>query len=305
MSRPPFGVINVHKPAGLSSRKVVDRVVRRARPAKAGHAGTLDPLATGVLVVCVGRATRLIPFVQDLPKAYRARFLLGRTSPTDDITGELTEHPGGEAVTLAQLEALLPRFTGRIEQVPPQFSAVHVEGQRAYKLARRGTVVELTAREVDVYRLALSAFQSPEFELEIECGSGTYVRSIGRDLGALLGCGAVMSSLVRTHVGPYTIESAVTLDDLDAQPMEDILLPPQTAVAHLPDCRITDAELGDIRAGRPFHPPAVDNLPGGTTIAVFAPDGELACLAVYDPKGRRLAPSHVFLEADLNRSSQR
>lgn len=294
MSSPPFGILNVHKPPGLSSRKVVDRVAQRVRPAKAGHAGTLDPLATGVLVVCVGRATRLISFVQELPKSYRARFVLGRTSPTDDITGEISEHPGGERVTREQLLTLLPGFTGRIEQIPPQFSAVHVDGQRAYQLARRGTAVELAARTVDVYRLSLAAFEPPEFELEIDCGSGTYVRSIGRDLGAALGCGAVMSSLVRTRIGPYALEDAVTLDDLEAGAVEDLLLPPQTAVAHLPNCRVTDVELADIRAGRAFASPTGE-LPVGRPIAVFAPDGSLACLATFDPDRARLAPSPVFL----------
>ncbi|HUG90122.1 MAG TPA: tRNA pseudouridine(55) synthase TruB [Planctomycetaceae bacterium] len=295
MTQPPFGLLNVHKPAGLSSRKVVDRVARIVRPAKAGHAGTLDPLATGVLIVCVGRATRLIAFVQELPKAYRARFVLGRTSPTDDVSGEITEHPGAADVARAEIEALLPQFTGRIAQVPPQFSAVHVAGQRAYQRARRGETVELAPRTVVVHRLSLAAFEPPEFELDIECGSGTYVRSIGRDIGARLGCGAVMQSLVRTRVGPYRLDEAVPLDDLDARPLDDMLLPAVSAVGLLPAYHAAAADLDAIRHGRRLAVPDAEQFEDGANVAVIAPDGELACVAVFDASRPALAPSHVFV----------
>src|SRR3990172_9082730 len=154
------GILNVNKPAGMTSRRAVDRVVERAWPQKVGHAGTLDPLATGVLVVCIGPATRLIPIIQELPKAYHATFLLGRRSDTDDIDGHVVETPDAAPVVREQLAELLPRFTGAIEQVPPQFSAVHVDGEGAYKLARRGREVEISPRTVEIHRLSLVRFES-------------------------------------------------------------------------------------------------------------------------------------------------
>ena len=180
------GVLNVDKPVGVTSRDVVNQVVRLVRPAKVGHAGTLDPLATGVLVVCVGHATRLINLVQEGRKRYRGRFRLGQTSDTDDVTGNVQPAGDWSGITKTQLEAELVEFIGQIQQVPPQFSAVHVQGQRAYDLARRGVAVELTARPVEVFSLQLTAFEPPDFELDVVCGSGTYIRSIGRDLGTRL-----------------------------------------------------------------------------------------------------------------------
>ena len=197
------GVLNLDKPMGLTSRDVVNRVVRLVRPAKVGHAGTLDPLATGVLVVCVGHATRLISLAQEGRKRYLARFVLGQSSDTDDITGQVTQGGDWTGVKLGDLEGLLPQFVGRIQQVPPQFSAIHVQGERAYDLARRGEVVELQPRPVDVFAIRIVSFQAPALELDIECGSGTYIRSLARDLGARLGCGALMTDLRRLGVGPF------------------------------------------------------------------------------------------------------
>lgn len=289
-----FGLLNINKPAGLTSRKVVDHVARLVKPAKAGHAGTLDPLATGVLVVCVGPATRLIGMVQAQPKAYRATFRLGFRSDTDDVEGNVMETTPAPAVTRAELERLLPRFVGRIEQVPPRYSAVHVEGRRAYDLARRGEDVALKPRTVEVYRLELVELAGRELKLDMECGSGTYVRSIGRDLGDLLGCGAVMSELVRTRIGPFRIEQAVTPDVLSRETLAEKLLSPAMAVGHLPAHRCGETDLERIRRGRAIQaeaPPAeADEM-----VAVFGPDGSLAAIAEYNAAARSLAPRQVFV----------
>ncbi|MBW3542406.1 MAG: tRNA pseudouridine(55) synthase TruB [Planctomycetes bacterium] len=288
-----FGILNIDKPPGITSRKVVDRVAKLVRPVKAGHAGTLDPLATGVLVVCVGAATRLISRVQEQVKTYRGRFLLGQRSDTDDVTGTLVPVPGADGVTRERLEALLPQFVGRIAQVPPQFSAVHVGGRRAYKLARRGEDVELKPRTVEVHRLELLEFAQPEFELEIECGSGTYIRAIGRDLGEKLGCGAVMSALVRTAIGPFRLQDAVSLDELSAETLPEHLLPAVTAVADLPAYRASAEELVELRHGRPISRrlDAAD----GSAVAVLDRDGEIACLAAYHADSGQLAPRQFFV----------
>lgn len=298
MPPPNFGILNLRKPAGLSSRKVVDRVQRLVRPAKAGHAGTLDPLASGVLVVCVGPATRLIPIVQEGIKEYRALFLLGRTSDTDDLEGEVRETPGGDSpVPGERIAELLPRFVGDIEQVPPRFSAVHVKGKRAYELARKGTVVEIEPRTVHVERIDLVRYEYPELELDIACGGGTYIRSIGRDLGEALGCGALMANLVRTRVGPFTLESAWPLEILDADSLPRAIIPAATAVAHLPQYRGTENDLAELRHGRPITAKLAD-VPPNATVAVLDAAGKLVALAEYRSADGRLAPRQVFLTAD-------
>ena len=165
-----FGVVNLNKPAGMSSRKAVDRVKRLVKPAKVGHAGTLDPIATGVLVVCVGPATRLIRHAQEKRKSYRAKFLLGRTSRTDDIEAELTVVVEDPIVTEEDILNELTALTGTIQQTPPKFSAVHVEGKRAYELARKGQEVEIQPRPVEVHRIDLVELAAPQLVLEIECG---------------------------------------------------------------------------------------------------------------------------------------
>ncbi len=288
-----FGLLNIDKPAGMTSRDVVNRVQKLVRPLKAGHAGTLDPLATGVLVVCVGRATRLITFVQDQLKSYRGTFELGKTSDTDDVEGTIRESDNPRPVARDELEALLPDFTGLIAQVPPAFSAVHVDGRRAYDLARRGKVVELPPREVYVASIELTAWDFPRFTLEITCGSGTYIRSIGRDLGARLGCGAVMTALVRTRIGEFRLEEAVALDDLTSETLAARLLPATRAVAQLPSlvCKVVERDL--LVNGRGIRRrPDSDGL-----WTILDGDGELVCLAEWDDAKQLLMPHHVFAEA--------
>ncbi len=248
------GLLNIDKPQWQTSRAVVDMVNRmlrelgftRGTSPKVGHAGTLDPMATGVLVVGVGDATRLIELVQSRPKEYRGTFLFGCRSDTDDVTGQVVAGDTARAATILreELDAALVPFRGRIEQVPPDFSAVHVGGQRAYKLARRGEEVELQARTVEVHRLEVVRFEPPELTLDIECGSGTYIRSIGRDLGERLGCGAVMSALCRTCIGPFELSQSISLDQLTADSLADRLQPCSVAAAHLP-AYVCDAEETD------------------------------------------------------------
>jgi tRNA pseudouridine55 synthase len=291
-----FGLLNVNKPAGLTSRRVVDHVAKLVRPLKAGHAGTLDPLATGVLIVCVGKATRLIEMVQEQSKTYAASFRLGCQSDTDDVTGNVTEVAVSSEITHEQIEHALPTFCGRISQVPPSFSAVHVDGKRAYDLARRGEEVAIEAREVDVYRLELTRYDYPELDLLIECGSGTYVRSIGRDLGQMLGCGAVMSALVRTRIGPFRLEDAVTLDDLNRETLDQHLLPPTATLDGLPKYAASPEDLQNIRAGRAFDVRTPLDRSQAGPIAVLGADQELVCLAEIDPSQNRLLPRRVFLD---------
>jgi tRNA pseudouridine55 synthase len=285
------GILNVDKPAEWTSRAVVDRVERVTRPSRAGHAGTLDPLATGVLVVCVGQATRLIQYVQRLPKCYRASFLLGHLSPTDDIEGEVTLVEGAPEPRQMEIEAALPRFLGLIEQRPPQHSAVKIGGRRAYDLARRGHEFELPPRTVTVHRLAITRYHYHELDLEIECGSGTYVRALGRDLAASLGTAAVMSALERTGIGRFRVTEAVPIDELNDDTLADHLQPPLAAVDVLPRVELTDADLVELGFGRP-----IAMREGGT---VEASGTHAAEYAGVDPRGRLASILYEKLPSQL------
>lgn len=245
-----FGFLNLYKPEGLTSRDVVNRVYRLVKPAKCGHAGTLDPMATGVLLVCVGPATRLISWLQDRGKTYVAQFLLGQTSDTDDSTGNVTIHETCTPVSIEAIQAALQDQTGLITQVPPAFSAVHVSGQRAYDLARRGEQVDLQPRQVQVHRIEVLRFDWPVLEVKIECGSGTYIRSIARDLGRTLNCGALMSRLERTSIGEFHSQDALSLDELTPQVLREHLQPAASIVSHLPSYVCTDQDRFDLNCGR-------------------------------------------------------
>ena len=286
------GILNINKPADITSRRVVDVVQRIVRPAKVGHGGTLDPLATGVVVVCIGAATRLISYVQQGRKEYRAQFRLGLRSNTDDITGEVESVEDSTQPTAAAVAQALQNYVGEIDQVPPQFSAVHIDGRRAYKMARAGKTLDIPARPVQVYRIEILNYSFPELEVEIECGSGTYIRSIGRDMGEELGCGAVMTQLERTRVGDYRLDSAVELDSLSRESLSAALLPPLSAVSHLPRYACSEADMENIQHGRAIHvaQPMTDD--SAAAVAITAPDGRLAAIATY--KDEMLAPKNVF-----------
>jgi len=277
----PCGLLNLNKPPGMTSRRAVDIVQRLGPRIKAGHAGTLDPLASGVLVVCVGAATRLIDYLQRMSKCYEAAFLLGRQSPTEDVDGPVTELPSPPVPSLDAVIAAAGRLTGAIEQRPPAFSALKVQGRRAYDLARKGQRPDLAPRTVMVYRLDVVAYAYPELQVRVECGSGTYVRALGRDLAASLETAAVMSRLVRTAVGSFRLEEAVSPEALSAETWIGHLLPPVRAVESLPRVELTPIELQHIRAGRTI-PRRADG-PEGSEIAAVDAAGRLAAILV--PRG--------------------
>jgi tRNA pseudouridine55 synthase len=296
-----FGVININKPQGWSSRATLSRVERLVRPVKVGHAGTLDPLAEGVLVACLGPATRLIEHVQRMPKEYRATFLLGRRSPSDDVDSEVELLVDPPTPTRAEIEALLPRFTGMISQRPPAFSAVKIDGQRAYKLARRGREVETSLRKVEVYEISLGRYDYPEVELSIRCSSGTYVRSIGRDLAEQLGTAAVMSALVRTAIGPFCVTAAMNPRAPDLERLRAHLQSPLAAVPEMPRLELTELQVFEVQRGGLIK---VDDLPeelrgvataGGGLIAGVDAGGELIAL-LKEARPGWLKPSPNFLQ---------
>lgn len=230
------------KPVGLTSTHAVSRLKRIYNAKKAGHAGTLDPLASGILPVAFGEATKTVPFVQDGEKAYRFTVRWGVETDTDDTEGRVVQtsdrRPGPD-----QIEAALPRFTGTIMQVPPAFSAIKVNGERAYDIARDGETVELAARPITINSLDLISYTDDEAVLEAQCGKGTYVRAIARDLGRALGCFGHVTALRRTRVGPFTEMDAVTLADLEAEPeaAPEFLRPVEAGLSEVP-CVVVDRD---------------------------------------------------------------
>jgi tRNA pseudouridine55 synthase len=288
--QPLHGLLVLDKPGGITSRDVVDRALRwLPRGTKVGHTGTLDPLATGVLVLCLGAATRLTEFVQDMDKTYRAGARLGARSDTDDADGtvapvEVAAPPGRAAV-----EEALRGFVGEIDQVPPAYSAAKVSGRRAYDLARRGREVALGARRVRVYGIDLLAYEYPRLEIEVRCGKGTYIRSLARDLGERLGCGGYVEALRRTQVGPFRADGAVPPDAGAAVALAKVL-PVSAAVSELPRVAVGDAAVTRLRQGQgvPYDGPAAGE------VAVFDGRGGLVAVARYDGTRRLLRPEKVL-----------
>jgi tRNA pseudouridine55 synthase len=281
------GLLVLDKPQSITSRDAVDRATNWF-PAKTkiGHAGTLDPLATGVLVLAVGHATRLIEYVQAMPKTYRTRITLGATSDTDDADGKIATDANAKPVDEAAIRLVLTRYVGEIDQVPPDYSAAHVSGQRAYDLARKGGVVSLSARRVRIDRIDLLSYAWPHLELEIQCGKGTYIRSIARDLGSDLGVGGYVAALRRMRIGAFAAEDAVPLN-ADEYMVQRRLLPMTMAVGHLPTVRVSADEARRLRMGQMI--PAAES---GEAMAV-AESGELIAIGQIDRqwfRPRRVIP---------------
>jgi tRNA pseudouridine55 synthase len=249
-SRGPDGFLVLDKPAGPTSRDVINRIQRWFPPrTRVGHAGTLDPLATGVLVAAVGAATKLVSYVQSMPKTYQARLRLGQVSDTDDAAGHTEVVSAAEAPSPPMVQECLERFCGEIEQIPPNFSAAKQDGRRAYHLARRGQQVSLKPRRVHVYSIEVVHYEYPDLDLVVKCGKGTYIRALARDIGQELRCGALVQSLRRTAIGAFTLEQAVDLN-LAAGQGRQRLLPLAVALSDLPNLELSQSEIVRFRQGQ-------------------------------------------------------
>jgi len=287
------GVLVVDKPAGWTSHDVVARLRRVVGQRRIGHAGTLDPDATGVLVVGVGRATRLLRFVQQTRKAYEGEIVFGVATDTRDASGSVLER-SPMPVGRGEVERAAKRFVGDISQVPPMVSALKVDGRRLYELARSGQEVEREARPVRIDRLAITSFEPgpyPEAGFELECSSGTYVRSLAEDLGVALGGLAHLGRLRRTAVGPFTLAEARALEEIEAD-VRAALLPPRDGVRHLVAITVDEEQARAVSHGAVFpRRDLVDDARAGP-FAVLGPDGGL--LAVYERHGPALKPAVVL-----------
>jgi tRNA pseudouridine55 synthase len=280
------GLVVVDKPSGLTSHDVVSRLRRILGTRRVGHAGTLDPMATGMLVVGLGRATRLLGHLAKTDKDYEATVRLGLTTTTDDADGEVTGEVDASGVDDAALAGALRRFLGDIDQVPSAVSAVKVAGRRAYALARAGEPVELAARRVHISALELVARRGDEFDLRVTCSTGTYVRALARDLGAALGVGAHLTALRRTRVGGFGLDRARTLDELEAAfdptPMAEAV------AAAFPRRDVEADEARRLAHGQALA--AVGLGPG--PVGVFGPDGQV--IALVEERGELAKPIAVF-----------
>lgn len=266
------GILVVDKPAGWTSQDVTARLRRACDTRRIGHGGTLDPMATGVLPVFVGRATRAVPFFEDAEKTYLATVRLGLTTDTEDTTGTVLSRRE-VSVTEEQFRAVLPQFTGNISQVPPMYSALKVEGRRLYDLARAGKEVERQPRQITIFSLECTAFSGDSAEIRVHCSKGTYIRTLCKDIGAALGCGGCMAALRREAAGRFSLQSAVPLETLLEGP-EKYLLPVDALFDHLPAVSLTEKQTLRCRSGNPFSRPLADGL-----YRAYSPEGEFLMLA--------------------------
>lgn len=286
------GILNLDKPAGLTSHDVVSRVRRLSEMRRVGHAGTLDPLATGVLVVALGRATRLLEYVVGQPKTYEAVVRLGQTSTTYDAEGELSPPAPLLELSSAALEEALDPFRGPISQVPPMHSALKRGGQRLYELARQGVTVEREPRPVTIYDLQLLDWRPPDLSLRVQCSAGAYIRSLAHDLGQALGVGGYLAALRRTAVGSFTLAHATALDTLDTENIAASLLPPDSAVAHLPILSVDGEAARQLRHGQRLPRQAARGDAG--LARVYGPGGDF--VGIVSAAGAAWKPEKIFVE---------
>ncbi len=286
------GFVVIDKPAGITSHDVVSRVRRILGTRKVGHTGTLDPFATGVLPVAVNDGTKAIPFLDEGSKTYEALLRLGVTTDTLDMTGATLLESDPSSITREQLISCLTDFTGSISQVPPMYSAIKQGGQPLYKLARQGVEVERKARNIEIYSLELISFDLPYVAIRVVCSRGTYVRSLADDIGRKLGCGAALQELRRTASGPFHIENAVTLADLEAAALDGradtLCLSLMTVLDHLPNIPLNADGLEGLRFGRsPLWGATLLETAASCleeTLVRLTSDGNLAAVAMLVPR---------------------
>lgn len=292
------GILVLNKPTGVTSRSLVDKVTRLLPRSKVGHAGTLDPLATGILIVCVGAATRLVQNVQDLSKGYRTHIRLGARSDTLDADGRIEVEASPRIPSFDEIEEAVRPLVGTVNQRPPAFSAKKIHGQRAYDLARAGKALDLAPQPVRIDRITITRYAWPHLELEIDCGGGTYIRSIARDIGDALGCGGFVETLVETRTGPFTLEEALDPATLSAQSMHAELRPCLDAVPNMQRLELDAAQVEAIIQGKRLPTRELRGESHGVSgqVALLNSEGTLIALAELDLAAGWVQPRKVLIE---------
>lgn len=307
------GILNVDKPAGMTSHDVVDAVRRMAGQRKVGHAGTLDPMATGVLLVCLGHATRVAEYLMAGRKRYRATIVLGATTDTYDAQGRTIATGGRIDFGRDEIEAALSHFVGRIEQVPPIYSALKHEGQPLYKLARRGEKIKVAPRPVDIDEIVLLDWDPASLIIEVVCSPGTYIRSLAHDLGQRLGSGAYLSALIRLQSGHFSLRETVSLERLEEAfehgQESEYLLPPDEALLDLPAIVVGEEDTRRLKygqaigssqavAGAQVFPPSDSSLQPASDepelYRAYSTQGDFLAIMVYQPNTGHWQPKKVF-----------
>ncbi len=294
------GFLNINKPLQLTSHDVVHRIRRASGQRRVGHAGTLDPMATGVLLVCLGKATRVAEYLADGHKRYRARAVLGITTDTYDQEGKVASQEPCPQLEAADLQAALQRFTGRIQQIPPMYSAVKMGGRPLYRLARRGVTVERKPRSVEIQGIELLEWAPPALLFEVECSKGTYIRSLAHDLGQSLGCGAYLAELVRLSSGSFSLEDAIPLEVAESSFIDgswrQLLHPLDEALLTLPAVTLKQDEAQRVGHGRKIRLPRRVE---GRLCRVYGPEGELVALLRRGEEADIWQPHKVFRPTSL------
>jgi len=289
------GILNINKPCGKTSFSIVSLVRRLSGERRVGHAGTLDPVATGVLPVCLGQGTRVVQFLLDATKAYRAEIEFGVATDTYDATGSITSRADPFGISREQLLSAFTPFRGLIWQTPPMYSAVKHGGKPLYQFARSGIQVERKSRLTRVYHLELIDWQPPIATIKVECGKGTYIRSLAHDVGQLLGCGANLKSLTRLRCGCFDIEDAVSLPQLEDAfrygYWQRFIYPIDVVLLHWAAMVVGDATEQDIRHGRPL---VFDRSSYGNHCRVYTRDGHFLAVLEFDSEKRQWQPEKVF-----------
>ncbi|MFA5308588.1 MAG: tRNA pseudouridine(55) synthase TruB [Dehalococcoidales bacterium] len=293
------GILNINKSAGKTSYGVVAAVKRLTGERHAGHAGTLDPDATGVLPVCLGKGTRVVEFLADSTKAYRAVIEAGAATDTYDASGQVTRRGDASGVDVMQLEEALSPFRGDIRQVPPMYSALKHQGQKLYELARAGIDIERESRPVTIYRLELLDWQPPLVTLEIECSKGTYVRSIAHDLGERLGCGAHLKELTRTRCGIFDIKDAITLTQLETGVQtgdwQQYLHPIDSVLQDMPSFTVDEVDEAAIKTGSPVRLKTGKGETGQGYGRAYSADGRFLAILTHEVGDEYWRPKKVFI----------
>jgi tRNA pseudouridine55 synthase len=291
------GVLLLDKPEGMTSNKALQEIKFLYKAAKAGHTGSLDPLATGLLPICLGEATKLSAFLLDADKHYRVKVKLGETTTTADAEGEVVERADPSGVSEENIRAVLAEFQGEQQQLPPMYSAVKHQGERLYKLARQGIEVEREPRTIQIYALDLLGFELPEFEMDVHCSKGTYVRTLAEDIGKRLGCGAYVSGLRRTGVGPYGDDAMLTLEQVQAafgerrfEEMDNWLLPLESALSNWPEVALTADAAFYMKQGQAVQVP---NAPTSGWVRLYANKTEFLGVGQILDDGR-VAPKRLM-----------
>lgn len=298
------GYLNINKPQDWTSTDVVRKLKGITRAKKIGHGGTLDPIATGVLPICIGSATRFADTILLGTKSYRATMELGASTDTYDSTGEKTAEADWSGVTHDQVIEVLQAFTGKFGQVPPMYSAIRHNGKRLYELARLGIEIERPARPVEVMRLELVDFRAPELILEMECSHGFYARTLAHDIGEKLGTYGHLTGLVRTHAGVFKIEDAITIeqvsDEAESGDWRDLAMPVDTTLQHLGKISLNPMFVEMVQHGRPLSIAdvgVVGDMGGyepGDRIRAYTPEGELLAILVFEPGRLGWRPEKVL-----------